>query len=155
MWPLLCWDTAGARTREEIYPLTRDTHWHRNLYNIWGGKRKVKDNISCETGEWRLNKKGLRQERSCSCWSRWRWWWWWWLSLCLWQTDKDDVGVYKDASQKPTCCCHTVTWLERPPVGKSLQCEAFPSVSNRVAWLAGGSIDWVGKQEGAVVSRAG
>lgn len=47
----------------------------------------------------------------------------------------------------------TVTCWERPPVGKALQGEAFPSVSGRVAWLAGWSVSWEGKQDGAGVSK--
>lgn len=41
--------------------------------------------------------------------------------------------------------CHAVTCRKRPSVGKSLQGEAFPSVSS---WLAGWGISWEGKQEG-------
>lgn len=51
----------------------------------------------------------------------------------------EDSGVNKDAcngdgiSEQLTRQRHTVTCWERPPVGKSLQREAFPSISNRVA----------------------
>lgn len=48
-----------------------------------------------------------------------------------------------------------VTCRKRPPVWKSLQGEAFPSISRWVAWLVGWSISWVGKPEGAGVSTAG
>ncbi len=74
---------------------------------------------------------------------RWEWWcrqkchWWWWSR---WRRHKR---------------AQTVTCWKRPPVWKTLQGEAFPSVSSRVAWLAGWSVSWVGKQEGGGVSTAG